>query len=214
MSLAASAFAQTGSTPAAANPDATPRSSGSSRGSVSVGRLNSVLGLGTMTAYGFRRDNRTLMVGGAVATALAYKKWSRSRTRLRSQGENETTAYGDLNPTQDEEYEFRKGRGETAMALALLPAYGIVKGKRTLVIAGGAATALAYRRYRQTKREGRAFRNAQRLKKKETNTAASAGIGNIALRPHNDWRDDFPGHETHETTEQTAPSKNFHLQMH
>jgi hypothetical protein len=109
-----------------------------------------------MTAYGIRRDNRTLMIGGAIATALAYRKWSRSRKRLRSPEEKtETTIYGDLNPSEEEEYEFRKGRGETAAALALLPAYGIAKRKRTLVIIGGAATALAYRRYRQTKRESR-----------------------------------------------------------
>jgi len=67
----------------------------------------------------------------------------------------ETTIYGDLNPSEEEKYEFRKGRGETAAALALLPAYGIARRKRTLVIVGGAATVLAYRRYRQTKREAR-----------------------------------------------------------
>lgn len=145
-------FAQAGSTPDTATEDEVPTHS---RGSLSVGRFNSVLGLGAMTAYGIRRDNRTLMIGGAIATALAYKKWGRSRTRLRSPEEKApTTIYGDLNPSE-EEYEYRKGRGETAAALALLPAYGIAKRKRTLVIVGGAATALAYRRYRQTKRESR-----------------------------------------------------------
>jgi hypothetical protein len=138
---------------------------------LSVGRFNSVLGLGAMTAYGIRRDNRTLMIGGAIATALAYKKWSRSRTRLRSPEEKApTTIYGDLNPTEEEEYEFRKGRGETAAALALLPAYGIAKRKRTLVIVGGAATALAYRRYRQTKRESR---RAEREKSEQKKSDAA-----------------------------------------
>jgi uncharacterized membrane protein YidH (DUF202 family) len=146
-------LAQDGSTPDMAASVETPTRS---RGSLSVGRFNSVLGLGAMTAFGIRHDNRTLIIGGAIATALAYKKWSRSRTRLRSPEENSgTTIYGDLDPTEEEEYEFRKGRGETAAALALLPAYGIAKGKRTLVIAGGVATLLAYRRYRQTKREAR-----------------------------------------------------------
>jgi uncharacterized membrane protein YidH (DUF202 family) len=153
LASSASVFAQDGSTPDAADGLEVTTSS---RGSLSVGRFNSVLGLGAMTAYGIRRDNRTLMIGGAIATALAYRKWSRSRKRLRSPEEKtETTIYGDLNPSEEEEYEFRKGRGETAAALALLPAYGIAKRKRTLVIIGGAATALAYRRYRQTKRESR-----------------------------------------------------------
>ena len=159
LALIAPAIAQAGSTP---GPKTSLEMPPKSRGSLSVGRFNSVLGLGAMTAYGLRRDNRTLMIGGGVATALAYKKWSRSRTRLRSRQESpETTIYGDLNPSEDD-YEFRKGRGETAAALALLPAYGIAKRKKTLVVVGGAATALAYRRYRQTKRElRRAERNKQ-----------------------------------------------------
>lgn len=64
-----------------------------SRGSLSVGRFNWVLGLGAMTAYGVRRNNRTLMIGDSCIK-LAYKKWSRSRTRLRSPVEKiETTIY-------------------------------------------------------------------------------------------------------------------------
>lgn len=130
-----------------------------SRPGLSEGRFNAMLGLGAMTAYGFKRNNKTLMIGGAAATALGYKKWSRRRTDLRSNG-SQNPNLAALNPSEEEEYQFRKGRGETAAALALLPAYGIATGKTTYTVAGGAAFLLAYRRYRQTRRE-RASDHAQ-----------------------------------------------------
>jgi len=63
-------FAHAGSTPSMAASLETPTRS---RGSLSVGRFNSVLGLGAMTAYGVRRNNRTLMIGGTIASSWHTK---------------------------------------------------------------------------------------------------------------------------------------------
>lgn len=126
-----------------------------SRAGPSEGRFNAMLGLGALTSLGARSSNKTLLIGGALATASAYQKWSRRRTRLRSDEYQARTdpANPDFVGEDEEEYEFRKGRGDTAAALALMPAYGIATGKKTFIAAGGVATLLAYRRYRQTRRE-------------------------------------------------------------
>jgi hypothetical protein len=45
-----------------------------------------------------------------------------------------------------------KGRRNTTIALGALTAYGLVKKKKTLAIAGGLGTAYAYTRYRKSKK--------------------------------------------------------------
>ena len=139
-------------------PPASESASTQNTNSLSAGRFNSVLGFGAMTAYGLKRDNKTMVTGGVAASALAYKKWSRSRTRHRAGEVNHSTIYGDLN---SEEYETRRGRGDTAKGMALLPAYGLATGKRTFLVAGGIATILSYRRYQQTRRDARHFEERQ-----------------------------------------------------
>jgi hypothetical protein len=115
---------------------------------LSDGRFNSMLGLGILTAYSTKSRNHTLMISGAVATALAYQKWSRKRERQRAhEGMTVEEAYG------EREYEYRKGRGETALALSLLPAYGLAHKNNTYLVFGGVAALLAYGRYRETRRD-------------------------------------------------------------
>jgi len=45
-----------------------------------------------------------------------------------------------------------KGRRNTTLALAAVTAYGLIKKKKTVAIAGGVGTAIAYHRYRKAKK--------------------------------------------------------------
>ena len=45
-----------------------------------------------------------------------------------------------------------KGRRNTTIALGAVTAYGLLKGNKTVAIAGGVGTALAYGRYDKSKR--------------------------------------------------------------
>ena len=49
-----------------------------------------------------------------------------------------------------------KGRRNTTIALGAVTAYGLLKHKKTLAIAGGIGTAIAYSRYRKSKKRDRA----------------------------------------------------------
>ncbi len=52
-----------------------------------------------------------------------------------------------------------KGRRNTTIALGALTAYGLIKKKKTLAIGAGVGTAIAYSRYRKSKkRDGRRSR--------------------------------------------------------
>ena len=55
-----------------------------------------------------------------------------------------------------------KGRRNTTIALGAVTAYGLLKKKKTVAIAGGVGTAVAYHRYRKSKKRDRA-REAQRV---------------------------------------------------
>ena len=55
-----------------------------------------------------------------------------------------------------------KGRRNTTIALGAVTAYGLLKKKKTVAIAGGLGTAYAYTRYRKSKKRDRA-REAQRV---------------------------------------------------
>ena len=46
-----------------------------------------------------------------------------------------------------------KGRRNTAIGLGAVTAYGLLKKKKTLAIAGGIGTALAYSKYRKAKKQ-------------------------------------------------------------
>lgn len=55
-----------------------------------------------------------------------------------------------------------KGRRNTALALGAVTLYGLLKRKRTVAIAGGIGTAVAYHRYRQAKKRERGLAEARR----------------------------------------------------
>lgn len=46
-----------------------------------------------------------------------------------------------------------KGRRNTTLALGAVTAYGLLKHNKTMAIAGGVGTALAYSRYRKSKKQ-------------------------------------------------------------
>jgi hypothetical protein len=46
-----------------------------------------------------------------------------------------------------------KGRRNTTIALGAITAYGLIKKKKTVAIAGGVGTVYAYSRYRKSKKE-------------------------------------------------------------
>jgi len=50
-------------------------------------------------------------------------------------------------------YAGSKGRLNTTLGLGAVTAYGILKHKKTLAIAGGVGTAVAYSRYRKAKKQ-------------------------------------------------------------
>lgn len=118
--------------------------------SPSEGRFNTTIALGFLTAYAYKNDNRTLTIASAAATYTAYEAWSRRRTRLRNDEDGPNQAYF---RGETDEYEFRKGRGDTAAALALVSAIGIATNRKTLAAVGGAGALWGYSRYRQTRRE-------------------------------------------------------------
>jgi uncharacterized membrane protein YebE (DUF533 family) len=45
------------------------------------GRLNTTLGLGAVTAYGLLKKKKTVAIGGAVGTAVAYSQYRKSKKR-------------------------------------------------------------------------------------------------------------------------------------
>jgi len=49
----------------------------------------------------------------------------------------------------------QKGRRNTAIGAGAVTAYGLLRGNKTLTIAGGLGTAYAYKRYRDAKRSNR-----------------------------------------------------------
>lgn len=60
-----------------------------------------------------------------------------------------------LGPALNEAHAGSKGRRNTAIAGAAVTAYGLLKKKKTLAIAGGLGTLYAYKRYRDAKKAER-----------------------------------------------------------
>ena len=56
-----------------------------------------------------------------------------------------------------------KGRRNTTIALGAVTAYGLLKKKPAVAIAGGVGTAVAYSRYRKSKKAGKQ-REAERIR--------------------------------------------------
>jgi hypothetical protein len=86
-------------------------------------------GAGRTHVLRHQAQHSTLIVGGAAATALGYKKWTAaapSCARTSISGKLPTPP----EPCAGRELRVRKGRGETTAALALLPAYGIATERR------------------------------------------------------------------------------------
>lgn len=133
-----------------------------SRPGISEGRFNSLLFFGSLAAYGFHRDNRTLILAGALTLDKGYSQWSRRRSRERSEDYQQKRFYIESNGAENEPYEFRSGRGGTALGLGLLTLYGAATNKKTLVTLGAVSTVLAQRRYKQTRKEKARFKARQR----------------------------------------------------
>jgi hypothetical protein len=49
------------------------------------GRRNTTIGLGAVTAYGLLKKKKTVAIGGAVGTAVAYSQYRKSRKRNKAE---------------------------------------------------------------------------------------------------------------------------------
>ena len=58
-------------------------------------------------------------------------------------------------PLMNEAHASSKGRRNTAIGAGAVAAYGLLKGNKTVAIAGGLGTAYAYKRYRDAKKSER-----------------------------------------------------------
>jgi len=58
-------------------------------------------------------------------------------------------------PLMNEAQASKKGRRNTAIGAGAVAAYGLLKGNKTVAIAGGLGTAYAYKRYRDAKKSER-----------------------------------------------------------